>query len=240
VWAATALVIVAAWRRRGWAALPLLVPAVVVGALAFRVGRLQGFFALTSVMLLAPCFAALGPERLPLSHRPSRADLMTVGAMCLAGLLAAGVAVGREAGCVRVAGPGQDETWAPEAEAVAFLRSNLVRGRLLTYFDYGELAIWHLAPRLRVSYDGRRETVYSEAVQKAHQRFYSKSPDVSYARLLKADYIWLPRWMPAVALLERDGWVAVFRGPQSVVLAPHAGAYTLPAPWTGPRCFPGP
>lgn len=51
----------------------------------------------------------------------------------------------------------------PEREAVAFLRSNRLHGKLLTWFDYGEYAIWHLAPKLRVSLDGRRETAYPNA-----------------------------------------------------------------------------
>ncbi len=239
-WAGTALVIVAAWRRRGLAEWPLLVTAAAIGALAFRVARLEGFFALTNVMLLAPCFASCGPERLPLSRRPTRADMMVVGAMCLTGFVAVGAAVKSRVGCVAVVGPDPEETWAPEAEAVTFLQGNPIEGRLLVYFDYGELAIWHLAPRLRVSYDGRRETVYSEAVQKAHQRFYSKSPDPGYARTLKADYVWLPRRLPVVGLLEREGWVEIFRGPLSVILGRQSGPYAQPAPWMGPRCFPGP
>ena len=75
-----------------------------------------------------------------------------------------------------------------------------------------------------MSYDGRRETVYSETVQNAHDRFYSSKRDASYARLLKADYVWLPRELPVVAPLERDGWIAIFRGPRSVVLARRGGA----------------
>ena len=208
--------------------------------MALRVRRLEGFFVLTNVILLAPCFAALGPERLPLSRRPTRADIATVGAMCLAGLVATGVAVKSRAECLSVTGPDPEETWAPEAEAVMFLRNNPIQGRLLSYFDYGELAIWHLAPRLLVSYDGRRETVYSEAVQRAHQRFYSKAPDASYARRLGADYIWLPHRLTVISPLKQDGWIEIFRGERSVVLARAAGNYTQPAPWTGPRCFPGP
>jgi len=239
-WVATASMIVVAWRRRGRAALPVLIPAVAVGALAFRVVRLEGFFALTNVILLAPCFAALGPERLPLSRRPTRADMAVVGAMCLVGLVATGVAVKTRVGCVTLTGPDQKTSLAPEAEATTFLQSNPIEGRLLIYFDYGELAIWHLAPKLRVSYDGRRETVYSEVVQKAHQRFYSKTPDASYARALKADYIWLPHRLPVISLLQHDGWVEIFRGSKSVVLAREPGPYTQPAPWIGRRCFPGP
>ena len=165
---------------------------------------------------------------------------MLVGAMCVVAIVATGAAVNRWAGCVTVPGSDVEEPWAPEAEAITFLRSNPIQGRLLSYFDYGELAIWHLAPKLRVSYDGRRETVYSEALRIAHQRFYSNAPDAGYARRLGADYIWLPHRLPVITLLERDGWVEIFRGTRSVVLAPRKGRYTQPAPWTGPRCFPGP
>ena len=239
-WAAAAALVPLAWRLGGRATLPLLLPAIVVGVAAFRVTRLGGFFTLTNVLLLAPCFAGRGPARLTLSRPPSARDLLVVGALCVAGLGATAAAVHGRIGCVTLAVPGPDEQWAPEAEAVLFLRDNPIRGRLLTYFDYGELAIWHLAPRVRVSYDGRRETVYSEGVQQAHQRFYSKTPDASYARQLEADYIWLPHRLAVVPLLERDGWVAIFRGARSIVLAREGGAYTQPDPWTGPRCFPGP
>ena len=158
-WAAAAALLALAWRLGGRAALPLLAPAIVVGVAAFRVIRLGGFFALTNVLLLAPCFAGRGPARLPLSRPPSARNLLAVGALCLAGLAATAAAVQGRIGCVTLAVPGPDEQWAPEAEAVLFLRDNPIRGRMLTYFDYGELAIWHLAPRVRVSYDGRRDGV---------------------------------------------------------------------------------
>ena len=87
LWAVAASLIVVAYHRKGLAALPVLVPAVVLSVMAFRVVRLQGFFAMTSVLLLARCYAAFGPERLPLSRRPARRDILAVGAMCLAGML---------------------------------------------------------------------------------------------------------------------------------------------------------
>ena len=126
------------------------------------------------------------------------------------------------------------------AEAVIFLRDNQIHGRLLSWFDYGEVAIWHLAPRLRVSYDGRRETVYSEAVQAAHRRFYASASDASYARILEADYVWLPHRLPVIAPLVRDGWIEIFRGSRSVVLARTGGTFLHSPPSTGPSCFPGP
>ncbi len=239
-WTVAAALVLAAWRRRGWVASPLLLPAAALGVLALRVVRLEPFFAVTAVILIAPCVATLGPERLPLSQRPARADFVLVGAMFLVGLLATGGMVRSRVECVTIMGSDLKESWAPEAEAVAFLRDNSLEGRLLSYFDYGEMAIWHLAPKLRVSFDGRRETVYSEAVRKAQLRLYSDAPDANYVRLLKADYIWLPHRLPIVDLLKREGWVVIFQGSRSVVLAPKPGPYAQPATWTGPRCFPGP
>jgi hypothetical protein len=238
--AAVGLVVLAFWRRRR-SALPLLAPALALAILSFRVSRLDGFFALTSVALLAPCFAGLGPERLPLSRWPARAELAVVLLMFAAGAAAAGLTAGNWAGCLTIPDPKQADDWAPEAESVAFLQENALRGRLLTYFPYGQLAIWHLAPRLAVSYDGRRETVYSEAVRRAHLEFYSPTPDASYADRIGADYVWVPRRLSVVNLLTAAGWVRIFQGTQSVVLSRRdGGPHVQPPPWGGRRCFPGP
>lgn len=52
------------------------------------------------------------------------------------------------------------------ARAVQLLKTSGVRGNLAVFFDWGEYAIWHLAPAVKVSYDGRRETVYSDELCK--------------------------------------------------------------------------
>ena len=81
----------------------------------------------------------------------------------------------------------------PEAEAVAFVRENNLHGRMITWFDWGEYAIWFGRPELRVSLDGRRETVYSEAVvdeQLAFARGDASAAGV--AERYGADWIWLP------------------------------------------------
>src|SRR5262249_47963434 len=53
--------------------------------------------------------------------------------------------------------------WAPCPPAAGALAPSAVQGRLALPFDWGQFAIWHYGPRLRVSTDGRRETVYSDA-----------------------------------------------------------------------------
>jgi hypothetical protein len=240
LWAMAALLVAAALYRRGKSAVVHALPVVVLAVLALRVARLEGFFAIAAAMLLSPCFAGLGPRRLPLSRMPTRAEAVVVGTACVACLAATGLAVERAVACVTIAENGTADTWAPEAEAVVFLRDNHLRGRLLTWFDYGEVAIWHLAPRLRVSYDGRRETVYSDKVRHAHTAFYRHHHDGGYAKALNADFIWLPQRLPVVAPLKREGWTPIFSGSRSVVLAREPGEYAHPAPWAGPRCFPGP
>jgi hypothetical protein len=239
-WALAAFLSIAAWRRGGLRVLPIIVPPVVLGLLALRVVRIEGFFGMASVILLAPCFAGLGPVRLPLTRRPSWAEMMVAGTIALVGTGALGATMCSRVGCVGFTSEGRINPWAPEAEAIEFSQLNQLRGRLLSYFDYGEMAIWHLGPKLRVSYDGRRETVYSATVRDAHTRFYLTSTDASYARALDADYVWLPRRLPVNAALERDGWVAIFKGTRSVIYSRTAGAYIQPKPIRGRRCFPGP
>lgn len=234
----TAFVAAAAALRRP----PMVRLAVVaaLGVLSFRVVRLGGFYALAAVVLLAPSFRGVGPRLLQRSRRPTRPELAVLAAASLV-LLGTGVATAwRGITCIAIEDSTVSGSWAPEAEAVTFLRENAIKGRMLTWFDYGELAIWHLAPAVRVSYDGRRETVYSSRVREDHGRFYSSRTDAAYARHLDADLAWLPARLPVVRALVNDGWVRIFDGGVSVVLSRRPATYIEAPPWTGPRCFPGP
>jgi hypothetical protein len=222
------------WRRRG-APVALFAPAVVLALLSFRVVRLNGFFVLTAVMTVGPLLAGLGPDHFPLSRRPSAGDLVIVGAMALAGMVVVGYHSLRAASCLPVDGGAV----MPEAEAVLFARQNQLSGKLLSYFDYGEYAIWHLSPALKVSYDGRRETVYSADVQNRHLRFYAGT-DADYATKAGANYVWLPNDQPVAAQLPHLGWRVIFRGARSTFFARWPGQFASVAALSGPRCFPGP
>jgi len=57
------------------------------------------------------------------------------------------------------------------ARAVALLKKSDVDGQMLTYFDWGQYVLWHLGPKIKVSMDGRRETVYSEETYQQDLRF---------------------------------------------------------------------
>jgi hypothetical protein len=137
-----------------------------------------------------------------------------------------------------------DSRATPESGAVEFLKQQGARGRLLVWFDWGEYALWHLGPDLLVSVDGRRETVYSARVQDEHLRFFFDAPGgAGLPRQLQADYIWIPKTLPAVTRVRDEGWIEVYRGEQSVILAgaPMPAASSAPAAGIGgQRCFPGP
>jgi hypothetical protein len=57
--------------------------------------------------------------------------------------------------------------------AVALLRASGVRGNLAVFFDWGQYAIWHLGPKIQVSYDGRRDTVYPEPLRALNNQWIS-------------------------------------------------------------------
>jgi hypothetical protein len=133
----------------------------------------------------------------------------------------------------------------PEAEAIQFMRERGLQGRMLTYFDWGEYAIWHMAPALRVSMDGRRETVYSERVIADHVQVYLNQPGAeTIVGAMKPDYVWLPAQAGILSRLEHRGWQAIFRGPISTILAAKniapATAASVISGARAPRCFPGP
>src|SRR5262249_677475 len=94
--------------------------------------------------------------------------------------------------------------------------------RMLTWFDWGEYAIWHLADSgVRVSMDGRRETVYSDRVIRDHFAFYGNTlPEAwRYPDQIGADAIWLPRRLPVTTVLQSHGWHAVFTTNKSIVFS---------------------
>jgi len=78
--------------------------------------------------------------------------------------------------------------------AVAILDRSGIEGNLLVDFDWGEYVIWHLGPQLKVSIDGRRETVYSEQMQCRDADFRKGLP--GWEDLLR-------RGEPSLALLRR-------------------------------------
>ena len=117
----------------------------------------------------------------------------------------------------------------------------LVGGRLLSWFDWGEYAIWHFGPELLVSMDGRRETVYSARVlTKSDALVWHPDDNKAALDALNADYAWLPAHLPLARALGAWGWTTIFNGPTSVILSRQPGNFVPAAPPAERACFPGP
>jgi hypothetical protein len=236
-WLITAAVAVAAFargRRAITVSHALIVLALGLGSI--RVNRLDVFFSSSVVMLIGKHLASR-----PGDDRVQRTPLWSRRVVAAAGVAAAiaGAAAWHfrsTVTCLRLDGP-----WMPEREAGAFIIQNQLSGRLLTWFDWGQYAIWHFAPRIQVSLDGRRETVYSDAFVAAHlQLYFDPGSQEELLRRLAPDYAWIPTGIPLVAALERQGWHRAYSGPVSTVLARSPIAVTTVRPPASPACFPGP
>jgi hypothetical protein len=213
--------------------------AVLVAA-TFRVGRIDAFAQTAIAILLAPQIVGglKALEERVSCWRPGywRASF-AVGLVAI-GLAGWGVgAAAREVGTIAIKGP-----WVPDPAGVVFLRDRHPGARVLTWFDWGEYALWHLSPTgTRVSMDGRRETVYSERVVADHFAFYRGEPDaLDYPDRISADLVWLPRAFASVGALRARGWVPVFESSRSVVLARHATPASRATASPSPAGFPGP
>jgi hypothetical protein len=80
-----------------------------------------------------------------------------------------------------------------DAAGLARLKATSGEGRLVVWFTWGQYALWHVSPRLKVSWDGRRETLYSEAAQEIQKAVAFGLPrgDEWLARE-RPEYVWLP------------------------------------------------
>jgi hypothetical protein len=197
-----------------------------LGLATLAISRFDAFYALAVVMLLGPY---LGGDPLPAASPGPR--LLTVG-LAVSGAVALGIgALAQRSSCIEMRN-------VPEPEATAFAAG--LNGRMVTFFDWGEYAIWHLAPQVQVSMDGRRETVYSDRVTASHMRIYTNAPDaVTLVEAMRPDWIWFPRHWGVIGRLEAAGWHAAFLGPVSVILGREpTSAIEVQTASSLTRCFP--
>jgi hypothetical protein len=134
------------------------------------------------------------------------------------------------------------------ARAVATLRESRVEGNLAIPFGWGEYAIWFLSPRIKVSEDGRRETVYSDAVLADNLRFADGVGNWDALLRDRTDLVLVDKSHAAFNLMKLyPGWVSVYEdsvaaiftrsGSSMVALIRDALPPTVPANGAG-LCFP--
>jgi hypothetical protein len=247
------------YRLQGWAWLFWLLPASLAVLAAIRskfrlepryalivlflavtsllVSRLDAFFTLAVSFLLAEPLAANWRHRTADAHAQRRIQLLRPALAVV--VIAVLPFVASRAARIQIGHPPM-----PEREAAEFIERAGLQGRVLVWFDWGEYVIWHFSPRLRVSIDGRRETVYSDELIASHMAFYlGDATAMDLPTRISADYIWVPKWIPVVPNLGDKGWAPVFEGPQSVIMA-RSGSdlhrLTLVSADAETRVFPGP
>ncbi len=239
-WVVTVLLLIAAaaTRKRRWDRL-LMIAVLLYGSA--RVRRLTGLCVEAAPILLSDAverWSALVPRRWWKLQTPSlAASLVLVGPPTAATLLTIGHLVQPTARCVELSGD-----WVPDPLPIPALRGS--EGRMVTWFNWGEYAIWHLGPRLQVSLDGRRETVYSDAVLSAHSALYRAAHEgLAYLARLDPEYVWLPAHLASVRdWLTTHGYRIDVQTPHSFV-AVRADMPRLTPPGNAAgrtQCFPAP
>lgn len=208
---------------------------------SWRVRRLLPFLSLATVSLLAPQLAALsrrGPLGLGTAAPPRRSLVLVLVGTTLALIGTCVWTTARAVRCIRL-----DHAVEADARAGAFLARNRLRGRLLVYSDWGQYVIWHFAPALRVSIDGRREFAYPLTELARHNRVYwNPSTVLDDVEALSPDYIWVPASLPVLKVLTNNGWATIFATGRSVVLERPGRSpsthYVAPPFSALPECFP--
>jgi hypothetical protein len=134
----------------------------------------------------------------------------------------------------------------PESEAMAFIRDRRLEGRMVTFFDWGQYAIWYKPDAMRVSMDGRRETTYSARNVDLHLDMYLALEDgLAFLKSLNADFVWVPPELPLTKTLSTSvDWTPVYRSDRSIIFArsglPEAARPLQQGAPAQCRCFPGP
>jgi len=153
---------------------------LMLGYFSLRVERVLPFFVTSAVLLAAPI---VSDSRNHGTSAPRALASFFAIAMAVTGVWVAHSS--RQ--CIPVRGP-----WIADREAAQSLEA--AEGRLVVPFDWGEYAIWHVGPRLRVSMDGRRETVYTDRRIAEHDAILAGTTE-GFAILdaWRPEYVWLPR-----------------------------------------------
>ena len=135
------------------------------------------------------------------------------------------------------------------ARATALMKAADIRGNVATFFDWGEYLIWHLGPGVRVSIDGRRETVYSPVVYNRSLQFlYGVGEWDAILEDPRTDMALVGRDQPTYNLMRlKPGWILVYEDSLSALFtrpdSPQALAIRNAVPGSLPPdgndlCFP--
>jgi len=140
--------------------------------------------------------------------RPWLTGLSLVGAIVMVGLALPNF------GCIRL--DSRLNAIYP-VRAIGLLKQSGISGNLAIYFDWGEYALWHVGPRVKVSVDGRRETVYSAEIYRKNWKFYLGTDDWdALIREHETQLALVTKKRPVFNLMQLvPGWLLVYEDPMA-------------------------
>ncbi len=114
--------------------------------------------------------------------------------------------------------------------AVQLIREHVQQGNLAVHFNWGEYAIWHLGPAVKVSLDGRRETVYNDQLYQMCIRFmFGEGEWDTLLDRYPTDMALVGRQSPTYNLLRwKPGWVLVYEDEISALFVREDFPYRRP------------
>jgi hypothetical protein len=235
-WIVTSVAILWALRWPTARRLPATGVLVVLAYASLRVMRIWPLYVECAAIVLAQPIRARWPLRSSVAAQIGR-DLKAALVVSGTAFAIAAWVFSVSLRCVEVEGD-----WVPDPVAARAL-SGAAPGRLVVFFDWGEYALWHWGPGLRVSMDGRRETVYSDRRLNEHGDILAGSPvGIAALEAWRPEYAWLPATSGRTReWLATHGYRIEVETPKSFVavrddLPPLAGSGSRP---TGARrCFP--
>lgn len=182
-------------------------------------------FAIGSLILLAPHFAsaAAAVPRRSLDVRATHRMRGALIVVCFAlGLLIIADASPR----IRCAQIDPERGALYPVRAVAWLAESGLEGNVATYFDWGEYALWHLQPRMLVSMDGRRETVYPDSIYEEYLRFQNGLGEWDgHIENRPTDLVLFSKFRPTYNLMQlKPGWEILYEDSLAAVFAPANSA----------------
>jgi hypothetical protein len=105
-------------------------------------------------------------------------------------------------------------------EAVRTIAASGVRTNMATEFAWGEYVLWHLGPDVKVSTDGRRETVYSDAAYEETLQFmygYDRWDAVLEHPGVDLALVPTETWPTFNLMRMKAGWTLIYRDDRSAL-----------------------
>jgi len=211
-------------RAPGRVSTPLLAVLVALVVLPLSAVRHLQLFAIGVPIVIADAFAVAWRREASGRDAGLGERVIVIATTILASGLLLGTGI-REARCVKI---DTHRSIGFPVRAIAWLSDSGVQGNLVTFFDWGQYALWHLAPDIRVSMDGRRETVYSDSIYQEYLRFqngFGKWRAVLDRK--ETDMVIFPTGFPGYNLTALDpGWHQVYEDAVAGVFVRAGGHQT--------------